>query len=218
MYADGFLNQRQRHPYAMGAAIALNLAGVAAVMLARNHYVPKQPNGPLVVETYPVLPPPPPNPDPPKPRTQTPPTAAPSPIPPPPPPPVDTSTSQTTTSAWPDTGGSIDLPPVKPTPTPTPSATPEPVLTGPIQIGTDAQPAYPPSLQRQGVEGVVVVRVLIGTDGRVKQVEIVSSDDPAFADATERQALRKWRFRPATRDGVPVESWKKLTVRFQLRR
>ncbi|MBA2920969.1 TonB family protein [Sphingomonas sp. MAH-20] len=70
---------------------------------------------------------------------------------------------------------------------------------------------------RTGVEGITVVKVLIGTDGRVKQVAIVSTDDPLFADATERQALRRWRFRPATRDGIAVESWKQMTVRFELR-
>ena len=59
--------------------------------------------------------------------------------------------------------------------------------------------------------------MLIGTDGRVKQVEVVSTDDPLFADAAERQALRRWRFKPATRDGVPVQSWKQMTVRFEIR-
>ena len=79
------------------------------------------------------------------------------------------------------------------------------------------QPPYPPQLLRTGVEGKAVVRVLVGTDGRVKQVAVISADDPLFADATERQALRRWRFKPATRDGVAVESWKQLTVRFEIR-
>ena len=79
------------------------------------------------------------------------------------------------------------------------------------------QPDYPARAQREGIEGVAVVRVLIGTDGRVKAVELVSTDDPAFFEATKRRALTKWRFRAATRGGVPEESWKEMRVRFEIK-
>lgn len=93
----------------------------------------------------------------------------------------------------------------------------EPVFA-PARIARNAplQPDYPTSLARQGIEGVTTVRVLIGTDGRVKQVELVSTTEPDFFTATKRQALRYWRFTPATRDGVAVESWREMTVRFKL--
>ena len=78
------------------------------------------------------------------------------------------------------------------------------------------QPIYPPGMIRAEMEGFATVRVLIGTDGRVKQVEAVKASDAAFLDATRKQALSKWRFLPATRDGEPVESWREMTVRFQL--
>lgn len=81
-----------------------------------------------------------------------------------------------------------------------------------------AQPPYPRSLQADGVEGVAIVRVLIATDGRVKAVEMVRADDPLFFEATRDHALRKWRFRPATEDGRPVESWRNMTVRFVIPR
>jgi protein TonB len=42
------------------------------------------------------------------------------------------------------------------------------------------------------------------------------ADDPSFLEATRKQALAKWRFLPATRDGQPVESWREMTVRFEL--
>ncbi|MBO9695628.1 MAG: TonB family protein [Sphingopyxis sp.] len=79
------------------------------------------------------------------------------------------------------------------------------------------QPDYPPREQHGGIEGAAKVRVLIGTDGRVKAVELVSTDSPGFFEATKRRALAKWRFRPATRGGVPEESWKVMTVRFEIR-
>ncbi len=79
------------------------------------------------------------------------------------------------------------------------------------------QPDYPAREQRNGVEGVAKVRVLIGTDGRVKAVEEVSATSPGFFEETRRRALSKWRFKPATRDGVAQESWQVMTVRFQIR-
>ena len=79
------------------------------------------------------------------------------------------------------------------------------------------QPDYPASEQRREIEGVAKVRVLIGTDGRVKAVELVSTDSPGFFAETKRRALAKWRFTPATRGGVAEESWKTMTVRFEIR-
>ena len=78
------------------------------------------------------------------------------------------------------------------------------------------QPDYPLGMLRQEIEGSVTVRVLVGTDGRVRQVQIIRATDPNFARSTERQALKAWRFKPATRDGQPVEDWQTLTVRFDI--
>jgi protein TonB len=79
------------------------------------------------------------------------------------------------------------------------------------------QPDYPASEQRREIEGSAKVRVLIGTDGRVKAVELVSTDSPGFFAETKRRALAKWRFKPATRGGVAEESWKVMVVHFQIR-
>ena len=79
------------------------------------------------------------------------------------------------------------------------------------------QPDYPASEQRREIEGKAKVRVLIGTDGRVKAVELVSTDSQGFFEETKRRALAKWRFKPATRGGVPEESWKVMTVRFEIK-
>ena len=80
----------------------------------------------------------------------------------------------------------------------------------------DFQPAYPSAELRAQRDGMVRIRVLIGVDGRVKAAESVSATSPAFFEATRRQALSKWRFKPATRGGVPQESWKTMSVRFEI--
>ena len=78
------------------------------------------------------------------------------------------------------------------------------------------QPSYPSPMVRAGIEGAATVRVLIGSDGRVKSVELVRATDPAFFEATRAQALRHWRFTPATKDGIAVESSRTMTVKFKL--
>ena len=78
------------------------------------------------------------------------------------------------------------------------------------------QPAYPPGQLRLEREGEVSVRVLVGTDGLVKRIELIDSPHKDFWDATRKQALKKWRFSPATRDGKPFESWINLKVRFEI--
>lgn len=84
------------------------------------------------------------------------------------------------------------------------------------RYASNFQPTYPPDKIREGQAGRVTVRVLIGVDGRVKDIEKVSAPADTFWDATKRQALSKWRFKPATRDGVPYEAWKIMNVSFVL--
>ncbi len=78
------------------------------------------------------------------------------------------------------------------------------------------QPPYPSGLLRMGEEGMVTVRVLVGRDGRAKQIELIDSPHEGFWTATKRHALKKWRFQPATKDGAPFESWMTLKVRFEI--
>lgn len=127
--------------------------------------------------------------------------------------------------------GTFDLPKLPPTDLGLPSSgagtgggpiTVDPPRPAPVIVGAQPdpraafQPDYPPSERRAGAEGTVTVRVLVGADGRVKSVERVDAANDAFYDATRRQALNRWRFRPATRDGVPYETWRTMTVRFVL--
>ncbi len=100
-----------------------------------------------------------------------------------------------------------------------PPAPPLPVLVAAMvdsRYAGDFQPPYPPSEQRAGNEARITVKVLIGIDGRVKAVEQVSAGDESFFATTRRHALARWRFKPATRDGVPYESWRTMNVRFVL--
>ena len=92
----------------------------------------------------------------------------------------------------------------------------DPVIIGARLSPRDVQPPYPASMQRQNLEGAVTVRVLVGVDGRPVRVEAVKVDQQAFFDATREWALKRWKFAPATRDGIAVQEWRTMTVRFEM--
>ena len=100
------------------------------------------------------------------------------------------------------------------------SAEPVPVLVG---VRGDprfplSQPPYPPELISRGKEGVVDVEVYVNPNGRVAEARIFkSSGFAAFDRSTLEEARRKWRFQPATRDGVPYAQWHRLRVVFNLK-
>ncbi len=78
------------------------------------------------------------------------------------------------------------------------------------------QPTYPPSLLVREVEGSATIRVLVGTDGRVREAIVVSATHPDFGKAALRQALKAWRFKPATRGKEAVEDWVTIPITYQL--
>lgn len=79
--------------------------------------------------------------------------------------------------------------------------------------------AYPPLLQRAGVEGVVLVEAVIDTAGRPEpaSVRVVSSDHHAF-DAVARDAILHARYRPGRVAGRPVRVLVRVPVAFEIRR
>lgn len=80
---------------------------------------------------------------------------------------------------------------------------------------TPVSPVYPPIAMQAGLEGSVSVRMLVGTDGRVKRAEIEKSS--AMFDDAALAAARQWIFTPAKSNGHPVAVWVLLPVEFKLR-
>ena len=76
-------------------------------------------------------------------------------------------------------------------------------LNGPAPI-RKVDPKYPPTLINEHVEGEVVLYAVIRRDGSVDSVQLVRGIDEEL-DANAMKALSQWKFRPATRQGEPVE-------------
>jgi TonB family protein len=65
-------------------------------------------------------------------------------------------------------------------------------------------PAYPLELMRQNVGGTVILYGVIHTDGTVGSVRVLRSIDDRI-DQFASQAIAKWQFQPATKNGAPVD-------------
>ncbi len=78
------------------------------------------------------------------------------------------------------------------------------------------QPSYPILARQAGVEGTVRLHALIGRDGTIRELEVLSGH-PLLVSAA-RDAVREWRYQPTLLNGEPVEVETYITVVFQLRR
>jgi protein TonB len=76
------------------------------------------------------------------------------------------------------------------------------------------KPDYPLSAKMRHLEGLVIMRLSIGSDGKVKAVK-VESGNPVFV-AAATGAVREWLYEPAMMDGRTVSTELPVTVRFQL--
>jgi protein TonB len=78
-----------------------------------------------------------------------------------------------------------------------------------------APPEYPDMARQAGVEGSVLVRALVGRDGKVRQVLVVSG--PEMLREAAVASANSARFRPAILNNKPVEQWVAFPVTFQMR-
>ena len=79
-----------------------------------------------------------------------------------------------------------------------------------------ATPPYPDRAKQRGIEGRVVVSVLVNRSGQVEKIRILQSEPPGVFDEAVRNSVPNWSFEPATYQGEPVQTWGTLTIPFRL--
>jgi protein TonB len=82
------------------------------------------------------------------------------------------------------------------------------VVTHPVE------PNYPMLAKEMKVQGSVVLEALIGKDGKIQNLHIVSG--PTILSSAAREAVQQWRFKPYFQSGQAVETMARITVNFTI--
>jgi TonB family protein len=85
----------------------------------------------------------------------------------------------------------------------------------PARAITQVQPRYPLEALRVRAPGMVLLDLVVDTEGKVREVKVRRASADVFA-AAATEAVRQWRFAPALNDGTPVQTRIRLPVRFAL--
>ena len=97
-----------------------------------------------------------------------------------------------------------------------------PVGTGPVtgmslEYASAPAPGYPRDALREGITGTVLLEVLVDVDGSPLKVTIHRSSGNRELDRAAQQQVRMhWRFRPASRNGTPVQAIGIVPIDFKL--
>ena len=74
---------------------------------------------------------------------------------------------------------------------------------------------YPLLAGQMAIQGSVLLETLIGADGVVEEMRVLSG--PTILVAAAREAVRQWRFKPYLANGQPVETQARVTVNFKIK-
>ncbi|MEO5925854.1 MAG: energy transducer TonB [Bryobacteraceae bacterium] len=76
-------------------------------------------------------------------------------------------------------------------------------------------PKYPPEAKARGVQGVVLLSVTIGKDGKIRELNVVNGPLLLFEEAL--RAVKQWEYKPYLLNGEPVEVLTEIEVNFALK-
>ncbi len=78
-------------------------------------------------------------------------------------------------------------------------------------------PQYPQQARKRGFQGTVILKVLVGKDGRVADLRVQESSGHDILDQIALEAVRGWAFMPGRRGDEPVEMWVRVPILFELK-
>ncbi len=80
------------------------------------------------------------------------------------------------------------------------------------------KPIYPATAKRMGMEGTVMLKVLVSREGESLKIEIAQSSGHEILDQAAAQTVKRWRFTPARKGDSPLEEWVQVPVAFHLKK
>lgn len=91
------------------------------------------------------------------------------------------------------------------------------VLESPPVPQKQIDPKYPDLARQGGVEGTVLVEVIIGFDGSVETAKVIQAEPAGFFEEAAMAAAKQWKFSPAKQRDKPVRVRYQIPFRFKLR-
>jgi protein TonB len=163
-----------------------------------------------------------PRPEPPRPEQPKPEPAKPEPRPEPRPEPAKAEPAPTPAAAPAPAPVSPPVPAPAPAPAPAPTAPSAPKASTRTEVSISAsyaaanrKPEYPKMSLRLGEQGTVVLTVMVKSDGSASDVEVKSSSGFARLDRAAAEAVKTWRFNPATVDGKAIDKSYEVPITFK---
>lgn len=95
-------------------------------------------------------------------------------------------------------------------------ALPKPVRVAPV-LGSVVPAKYPLESKAAKEEGTVKLRVIVDAAGWTTSARVLESSGYPRLDDAALEAVRHWRYRPATVDGVPTATPLNVPIRFVLK-
>ena len=98
----------------------------------------------------------------------------------------------------------------------------EPTAKPPVSVMMEGnlihrvEPPYPPIAKQINLQGTVVLRAMIGSDGNIERIQVISGH-PILVQAA-RDAVSQWKYRPYFLNGMAVPVETEVTVKFSLNR
>lgn len=105
-------------------------------------------------------------------------------------------------------GGKVEAPPA-----PEPVRLPEDAIP-PQPLGGNPAPKYPSQARNSGLTGVVMLKIIIDTQGNVGKVEVLKGEEPFIGAAVD--VVKKWKYKPAYYQNKPITIYHIVKIPFKL--
>lgn len=86
----------------------------------------------------------------------------------------------------------------------------------PLGALVNKSPQYPKLARQRGQEGTVTLKVEVSAEGQTLSVAVLTSSGHSLLDKAAADAVKKWRFSPARKNGAAITGEAEITVEFRL--
>ncbi len=83
-------------------------------------------------------------------------------------------------------------------------------------LAIDQPRSYPLEARSKGWEGTVKLEALLNKNGRIESIKLLQSSGYKILDDTAIRMVKKWRYQPVVKDGVPIDWTLRITIPFKL--